>query len=328
MDKITNKCTKIISYLIQGFIIIIVYIVNGDVAIIDPMLRKIRWKRRMNEENTSEPIKGIALSFNLPVDVIFANNTIYVIYLLVCSKTDAEVENDSATPPASSSITGEPYREARGIAAGSIDMREFVSESSSVYAKSSVPTTTRFLPEIRVDHSDDINLENYSTSPRKYQEPSVFDATFSARGSRCVNEVVTYGVNDCCSFRGDINKYHGDGKIFLPSTASVSPEPSAKVLCNADVEARLGATMPDVTLAVKSDVELSSRANTELKIREHVANAMPDIANTSERKQPDGEEKTPEITVTGCDSATSGMLDRISHDLDYLLNRTHTKEEA
>jgi len=49
-----------ISYLIQGFIIIIVYIVNGEVAIIDPMLRKIRSKRRMNEENTSEPIKGIA----------------------------------------------------------------------------------------------------------------------------------------------------------------------------------------------------------------------------------------------------------------------------
>jgi len=66
MDKIIDTCTKIISYSIQGFIIIIVYIVNGEVAIIDPMLRKIRWKRRMNEENTSEPIKGIALNFNLP----------------------------------------------------------------------------------------------------------------------------------------------------------------------------------------------------------------------------------------------------------------------
>lgn len=259
------------------------------------------------------------MSLNLPIDIM-----LYIYCPLVCSKADAEMENDSATPPAPSSITGEPYREARGIAAGSIDMREFVSESSSVYTKSSVPTTSRFLPEIRVDHSDDINLENYSTSPRKYQEPSVFDATFSARSSCCINE--TYNVNDCCSFRGDVNKYRGDGKIFLPSTANVSPESSAKVLCSADVEARLGA-MPDVTLAVKSDVELS-RTNTELKSREHVTSTMPDIANTSERKQPDGEEKTPENTVTGCDSATSGMLDRISHDLDYLLNRTHTKEGA
>lgn len=248
---------------------------------------------------------------------------------LVCSKGDAEVENDSATPPAPSSIAGEPYREVRGVAAGSIDMREFVSESSSSYAKSSsVPATSRFLPEIRIDHSDNIDLENYSTSPRKYQEPPVFvDPTFSTRGSR--NEVAVYSVNERGSFRGDVSsKYRGDGKIFLPA-ASVSPESSAKVLCSADVELRLGA-MPDVTLAVKSDVELSSRTSAELKSREHVVNAMPDIANTSERKQPDGEEKTPEIVVTtgSCDSATSGMLDRISHDLDYLLNRTHAKEGA
>lgn len=243
--------------------------------------------------------------------------------MLVCSKADAEVENDSRTPPAPSSIVGKPYREMRGVAAGSIDMREFVSESSSAYAKSSVPATSRFLPEIRIDHSDNIDLENYSTSPRKYQEPPVFvDPAFPARSSRCVNEVTAYGVNERGGFRGD-------GKTaFLPA-ASVSSESSAKVLCSADVESRLGA-MPDVTLAVKSDVELSSRTSAELKSREHVVSAMPDIANTSERKQPDGEEKTPEIVVTtgGCDSATSGMLDRISHDLDYLLNRTHAKEGA
>lgn len=251
--------------------------------------------------------------------------------LLVCSK--AEADNDSATPPvAASSISSEPYREMRGIAAGSIDMREFVSESPSGYAGKS-SANSRFLPEIRVDRSDDIDLENYSTSPRKYQEP-VYDpttATFSTRsGSRCLaNDASNCSVNDCCSFynSGELAKYR-DGKIFLP-TGSVSPEcsSSAKVLCSADVESRLS-TMPDVTLAVKSDVELL--ANAELKNREHSVNsAMPDIANTSERKQPDGEEKkTPEITVTGCDSGTSGMLDRISHDLDYLLNRTHAKEGA
>lgn len=258
---------------------------------------------------------------------------------LVCSKADGEVENDSATPPAPSSIAGEPYREVRGVAAGSIDMREFVSESSSAYAKSSVPATSRFLPEIRIDHSDNIDLENYSTSPRKYQEPPVFvEPAFPARGTRCANEAVAYGgTNESRAGNGGgvvlaPGKYRGDGNIFLPATSVSSESSTAKVLCSADVESRLGA-MPDVTLAVKSDVELSARASAELKSREHsnhVVSAMPDIANTSERKQPDGEEKTPEIVVTagGCDSATSGMLDRISHDLDYLLNRTHAKEGA
>lgn len=235
----------------------------------------------------------------------------------MCSKSGAEVENDTA-PPTSSLSIGEPYLEARGIAAGSIDMREFMNESSSSYSKPSVPVTNRFLPEIRIDHSDNINLENYSTSPRKYQDGIAFDSVFSSRPSHCVTE--PYDVNECCSFR-EFGKYReSQGQVFI--THNPSPESSAKVLCNADVESRLSG-MPDVTLAVKNDVELLS--TTELKSREHV-NIIPDIANTAERKQPDGEEKAPEIVITNCEATASGMLDRIAHDLDYLLNRTHSAD--
>ncbi|XP_011496868.1 PREDICTED: uncharacterized protein LOC105361402 [Ceratosolen solmsi marchali] len=58
---------------------------------------------------------------------------------------------------------------------------------------------------------------------------------------------------------------------------------------------------------------------------------MPDIANTMERKQPECEDvmlktfnKQCGIIVNEDDQSltTNGMLDRISHDLDYLLNRT------
>ncbi|XP_076242713.1 uncharacterized protein LOC143184400 [Calliopsis andreniformis] len=273
---------------VLGFIIIIVYIVNGELAIIDLILRKLRWKQDTEEEITSEPIK-------------------------VCSKSGAEVDNDTAPPPSSLTI-GESYLEARGIAAGSIDMREFVNESSTSYTKPSVPVASRFLPEIRIDHSDDINLENYSTSPRKYQDSIAFDVMFPGRASHCVNE--PFGNSECCNFR-EFGKYREpQGQIFISHNSST--ENFAKVLCNADVESRLSA-MPDVTLAVKSDVELLS--TTELKSREHVT-VIPDIANTTERKQPDGEEKAPEIVITNCEATTSGMLDRISHDLDYLLNRT------
>ncbi|XP_034175708.2 uncharacterized protein LOC117602168 isoform X2 [Osmia lignaria lignaria] len=276
-----------------GFIIVIVYIVNGELAIIDLILRKLTWKRDTEEEITSEPIK-------------------------VCSKS-AEVENDTAPPPSTLSI-GESYLEARGIAAGSIDMREFINESTSSYSKPSVSVAGRFLPEIRIDRSDDINLENYNTSPRKYQETiAVFDGMFSARSSHCVNEP-PYGSGECCGFR-EYGKYReSQGQIFIAHNPS--PENAAKVLCSADVESRLSG-MPDVTLAVKTDIELLS--TTELKSREHV-NVIPDIANTAERKQPDGEENTPEIVITNCEATTSGMLDRIAHDLDYLLNRTHSTD--
>ena len=275
---------------ILGFVMIMVYIVNGELAIVDLVLRKLKWKRDTTEEITSEPIK-------------------------VCAKSGAEVENDAAPPPSSLTI-GESYLEARGIAAGSIDMREFVNEASS-YSKPSVPVAGRFLPEIRVDHSDNINLENYSTSPRKYQETIAFDGVFSGRAPHCASE--PYSASECCSFR-EFGKYREpQGQIFAPPNPS---EASAKVLCSADVESRLTG-MPDVTLAVKSDVELLSAA--ELKAREHVS-VIPDIANTAERKQPDGEEKAPEIVITNCEATTSGMLDRISHDLDYLLNRTHSTD--
>ncbi|CAK9815543.1 Adhesion G protein-coupled receptor B3 [Anthophora plagiata] len=278
---------------VLGFVVIMVYIMNGDLAIIDLILTKLRWKRDMEEEITSEPIK-------------------------VCSKSGVEVENDTAPPPSSLSI-GESYLEARGIAAGSIDMREFVNESSSSYSKTSVPVAGRFLPEIRIDHTDDINLENYSTSPRKYQESIAFDhSVFSTRASHCLND--PYNAGECCSFR-EYGKYREpQGQIFIAHNPS--PENSSKVLCSADVESRLSG-MPDVTLAVKNDVELLT--TTELKSREHV-NIIPDIANTTERKQPDGEEKAPEIVITNCEATTSGMLDRIAHDLDYLLNRTHSTD--
>ncbi|XP_053981534.1 uncharacterized protein LOC128877913 isoform X1 [Hylaeus volcanicus] len=277
---------------VLGFVIIMVYIVNSDLAILDLILRKLKWKHDTEEEITSEPIK-------------------------VCSKNGAEVENDAAPPPSSLSI-GDSYLEARGIAAGSIDMREFVNESSSSYSKPSVPVVGRFLPEIRVDHSDDINLENYSTSPRKYQDAIPFDAVFPTRASHCPTE--SYSSSECCTFR-EFGKYREPPgpQVFVPHNPTV--ETAAKVLCSADVESRLTG-MPDVTLAVKSDVELLS--TTEL-IREHV-NVIPDIANTTERKQPDGEEKAPEIIITNCEATTSGMLDRISHDLDYLLNRKHSMD--
>ncbi|CAD1472988.1 unnamed protein product [Heterotrigona itama] len=277
-----------------GFVIMIVYVVNGELTTVDVILRKLKWKQDEEEDITSEPIK-------------------------VCSKSGAEVENDTAPPSSSLLSIGEPYLEARGIAAGSIDMREFVNESSSSYSKTSVPVGGRFLPEIRIDHTDDINLENYSTSPRKYQEAIVFDGVFSPRPPlHCVNE--SYSGSECCGFR-EFGKYReSQGQIFVAHNPS--PESSAKVLCSADVESRLSG-MPDVTLAVKNDVELLSA--TELKSREHV-NVIPDIANTTERKQPDGEEKAPEIVITNCEATASGMLDRIAHDLDYLLNRTHSSD--
>lgn len=65
MNRPNDIINIFINYLLiidaQGFSIIIVYIVNGENAIIGPMLRRIRWKHNVDEEHTSEPIKGIVM---------------------------------------------------------------------------------------------------------------------------------------------------------------------------------------------------------------------------------------------------------------------------
>lgn len=254
------------------------------------------------------------------------------------------MENDTAPTLA------DMYLESRGVACGSIDLREFDSETviSGSYLKCSVPPTKRYLPEIRVD-SDEINLETYQTSPRKYHE-SRFDSRFSCR--KVAPPVFAPGADPLTKIERCIGfcDYPAAGLICsvaplqsapvcaLSSTVSIECPMGTKVLCNADVEPRFGVTaMPDVTLAVNSEPEIEpSETFAEMKARGESGRAMPDIAHTSERKQPEGQEKLLEKSSSSPppppplpidENSTSGMLDRISHDLDYLLNRTHSAAE-
>lgn len=199
-----------------------------------------------------------------------------------------------------------------------------MNETISSYPKSSVPVKSRFLPEVRVDHSDDINLENYNTSPRKYQETKL-DSSFSSRNSITPYIPETYSISESQNFR-DFGKFgvpqELTSQVGLPPRC-ITPE-CTTVLCNVHVESCTGMnSMPDVTLAVNSEVELLNSVNSTDIVnnkKEHVT-VIPDIANTMERKQPDGEEKIGELKLTNSEGTTTGMLDRISHDLDYLLNR-------
>lgn len=219
------------------------------------------------------------------------------------------------TSSASVLLSGPSYNETRGVAAGSLDMREYINETKSTSSQS------RYPPEIRINHSDNINLEHYNTSPRKYQESII--STFN-RTSQCSTD---YYTGNRSTFGNEQIQFNvRDMQNQASQSPAISPECSAKVLCSADIESRMSiSAMPDVTLATTTEIELLN--SPKLISREH-ANVIPDIASTGERKQPDGEEKNPEITITDCENTTTGMLDRISHDLDYLLNRTQTTEET
>ncbi|XP_012282702.1 uncharacterized protein LOC105700951 [Orussus abietinus] len=275
-----------------GHVVLASYLLGGEILFALSACRRFKWKPEVEDEVATEPIK-------------------------VCSKSSAESENEAAPP------MDESYLKVRGVAAGSIDMREYITESpSSLYlpSKSSVlGGPGRFLPEIRLDHVEDINLESYSTSPRKYHDAMSFEG--GNRASHCpVAE--PYGS---CGFRR-FPKFSIlpslDPPAQAPVVQTVSQECPPKVLCSAEVESRLGVgLLPDVT---KTEVEVSLTKETKSG---EIVKAIPDIASTTERKQPDGEEMAPEITVTDCETTVTGMLDRIYHDLDYLLNRTHAAKD-
>ncbi|XP_043481045.1 uncharacterized protein LOC122510454 [Leptopilina heterotoma] len=303
-----------VSAALLGFIIFMTYVVSSELKCLI-FKCKARHKGGIEEECISDQIK-------------------------VCSKMNPEVENDLAP----THLLTETYRESRGIAAGSLDMRDYMNEITAYPKSSSVPVKSRFLPEIRIDNSDDINLENYNTSPRKYQETKL-DSKFTNRHSIDPYITEAYTMNECCTTFRDFAKYPTSQEIpivqvCLPSR-SVTPECTTTILCSADVETTTTTTtttttigmnsMPDVTLAVNSEVELLNNVNSNntdiVNKIEHVT-VIPDIANTMERKQPDGEEKIAELKLLNCEAnSASGMLDRISHDLDYLLNRTQTNNE-
>lgn len=281
----------------QGFIILVINVINREIILVVPLFRRLKCKTdEEGEQTSSEPIK-------------------------VCSKgNNGEMDND-CQPMA---LVNESYVSVRGIAAGSADIIKYVNDSSTMYPKGAKPPTcSRFLPEIRIDHSDDINLENYKTSPRKYQESGFQTTTTAATRGYRMSELPNNRYREFPKFGTMQNKRQemiesGDGALDAELSTA------AKVLCAADVESRLGA-MPDVTLPhVKAKVK-AAELMTDGEIKEQLA-AMPDIAaNTTERKQPDGEEE--KITsLINVDVPCNSMLASISHDLDYLLNRTNEEE--
>lgn len=57
-----NRSSRFLILLIptpQGFIVIVSYVINGEIQFVTPMLDKFQWKPKLNDnEITSEPVKG------------------------------------------------------------------------------------------------------------------------------------------------------------------------------------------------------------------------------------------------------------------------------
>ncbi|XP_074102898.1 uncharacterized protein LOC141529984 [Cotesia typhae] len=341
-----NYTTEFYHYLFAsvsaffGFGILILNIGSPEVELLAPIFQQVICRKNDEKEMTT-------------------STTMITFSDTVKAHTKIPVESAESIPVASASTGGGVFRlppttymRTRGVVtAGNVqhanEMNDEQFSNNPGHPASSTIRRDIFLPEIRVNYSDNINLETYSTSPRKYQEsltntfhsipssmpppPPEFYHTDSSYNRENDNST-SFSGNQLVTAGNSIDRRRSN-----PQQADRSSECIAKVLCNADIESRINMTMmmPDVTLAAATTATSSSVDNlVEEKCVDDYTVNVPDIASTSEQQQQKRirstsiiEEENPEITITDCDNTASntitggGMLDRISHDLDYLLNR-------
>ncbi|XP_058797163.1 uncharacterized protein LOC131667632 isoform X2 [Phymastichus coffea] len=295
-----NSASIIYRYLfafqaaLLGFLILAMYVMSGEVLVVAPVLHKFKRQSESDDECASEQTKDRELEKELS-------------------------SSSSAAPVAGTrTVSCGMYPEVRGVAVG-IDARDYVNEAA---AGAYVAASRALLPEIHVHHVDDINLENYQQAARQTQlryepqSPAPPPVSFA-----------------------NLTEHAEPYKELVSLTNLQEPRrgecPTATtILCADQIEVCL--TMPDVTLAVQQQPQQQQQhqqplatveAESLLLKKPGVLLVAPDIANTMERKQPDGEDVLRQLELETEDPndatlSTSGMLDRISHDLDYLLNRT------
>lgn len=264
-------------------------------------------------------------------------------FCLVFTKQDPDAESESAPPRRSigSKITSIDQSEGLLLTDSQIKMRYAQSEG----APSTIETYLHSISEESVERYDtdsrsdgrDVDLELYNSSPKKYRKSPIDAALYSESAESMYPEHwYVRGMPDPvlmkasgqflsrdCPHPPDILTTRVCVELGLvPSSNSMGAEANiiveapSVVLCNVDIE-------PCEVVELQNN-ELIKRVKEPIEIKEplEAKEEKGEAEAEMERKQPEGREKS-NVLAEGEDDDDNldGMLDRISHDLDYLLNR-------
>lgn len=200
-------------------------------------------------------------------------------------------------------------------------------------APSTIETYLHSISEESVERYDtdsrsdgrDVDLELYNSSPKKYRKSPIDAALYSESENMYPEHWYVRGMPDSVLVKPpgqflreiphppDILTTRVCVELgYVPTNslgaeANILVEAPSIVLCNVDIE-----PMEIIEMNHTSPKIEPIRESNESDLKEGVE---------MERKQPEGREKTHVVDETKADNL-DGMLDRISHDLDYLLNRT------
>lgn len=198
----------------------------------------------------------------------------------------------------------------------------------------------RYEVEARSD-GHDVDLELYNSSPKKYRKSPLEAALYAESENMYPEHWYVRGMPDSVLVKPNSGQFHPPDILttrvcvelglvptsnnMLGAEANILVEAPSIVLCSVDVESCEAIELPNITESIKIQSKESSSEEKEKTMIKKNIDAQTE-SSVSERKQPEGREKACVVTETEDDDNLDGMLDRISHDLDYLLNRTAVPE--
>lgn len=180
----------------------------------------------------------------------------------------------------------------------------------------------RFETDSQTDQN--VGLELYNSSPKKYRKSPIDAALYSESENMYPEHWYVRGMPNNilreCPHPPDILKTRVCVELgYIPSSntmgaeANILVEAPSIVLCNVDIEPPELAELPIIS-PKKSPVK-------KVEINETPQIIESPVLEIPERKQPEGREIIPEIKEDVPQDNLDKMLDRISDDLDYLLDR-------
>nr|CAD7201608.1 unnamed protein product [Timema douglasi] len=304
----------------QGFIIFVCYVWKSETPVCVHILRQLKLNGS-SEEHSSE-------SINSP--------------LRFFTKQEGEVETEGAPPwgnrpgntrPEGQGLESEPRQglllsEARNKRVSKAPLPDVAPSTVETYVNSEDCSV-----EDKGAPGPDVDIQNYPGSPRKYEQDAQLYFDYTPRASApsdqgaCVKSYISFSHHDVTNSAPDIAniKTHEttvDGEKGYLNDSSAPP--NSEVGLNTDSKDLQPVTdyqrvdFPTQTRVSYDKTGCEPRANLDSDTSQGLDNDLEDSVVDSTDTPSKGKS---EPTISHEDNNIDCMMNRISHDLDYLLNR-------
>ncbi|GLV32325.1 uncharacterized protein CBL_00964 [Carabus blaptoides fortunei] len=323
------------SSAVLGFLQLVCYVIKCENSLRTHLAKKLKFAS--SEDDFSSDSANSPLSF--------------------FTKQDPDAESESAPPRPTRGIAVGPLDNGARLLLSDSQCKlkyppsEGAPSTIETYMHSiSEDSVERYDLEVRPDGKEDVDLELYNSSPKIYRKSPIDAALYSESEKMYPEHWFIRGHPESLVIAPAPGQYLRDMAhppdilttrvcVELGLVPSVNPGVEANILveapsivmCNVEVEPGALIDLPQSETTSLPSPRCNGGVSKDLddNCAETKSSSSPpliavELDDIQERKQPDGREKSCQMNdiPSGSDDNLDGMLDRISLDLDYLLNRT------